>query len=273
MKGDNDGSIFNHLMAARWLLKAVLSSQHSKLSKSLRDFLIEYYIYTAAVSIISIDCRVGPQLLLAEDFEEHSSTLESSTYIGCLCGCWLELLLLIPSVFNIGRRFLSEEGARRPLGVDDLMNFASVQGKIQSWAPRATVRLETALAGRIFQQAMLVYLYTTLSPLSASESVSSHSSAVKGAVVKGLEYLSELPSTARVNTSLCWPIAVIGSCVESLEQRQYLQNRLEVMFSVLGVGNIRQTALLLEKLWATPNPSPWSICQLMQEHRIWTSFA
>lgn len=259
-------------MAARWLLLAFLA-QKNTVPKNLRDFLIEYYVYTATLSMVSIDSRVSPQCLLGDELEAHGRALVNEGYVGSLCGCWLELLLSIPTIFNIGRRFLAEDEASMPATADDFALFAKTYNEIQNWMPDASVHEDVALAGRFIQQAMIVYLYTALNSISRNESSPYHAPVVQKAVSDALNYLSHIPPTARINTSLCWPIAVVGSCVEREEQQNLLRARLEVMFKAIGLGNIRKTAVLLERVWESPDTDPWNICHVMQEHQIWTSFA
>lgn len=259
-------------MAAQWLLQTVLETSRSQLSEQLRCFLLEYYIYAAATSILSIDCRVGPQFLLADDFDAHAKTL-GEDYLGSLCGCWLNLLLLTPRIFNLGRRLLSCNDTSASVTPEDFMEFTALHGAIQAWTPNPVARDDIALAGRIYQQGMLAYLHTALNSLPSSSGGSTHAKAVKDAVDRALELLAELPPTWRVNTSLCFPIAIIGSCVYTAEQREYLRTRLDFMFSVLGLGNIRKTAALLEKMWELRSPDPWDISRVMQQHQIWISFA
>ncbi|OAA64735.1 C6 transcription factor [Niveomyces insectorum RCEF 264] len=286
-KGDRNGTVFDHLMAAQWLLQAFLA-QKSIVPKGLRDFLIEYYVYTSTLSMVSIDCRVSPQCLLGDDLAAHGRALAQAGYLGSLCGCWLELLLVIPAIFNIGRRFLSAEAEADPLAqpatADDFALFAQVHHQIQSWAPDASVRPDVALAGRLFQQAMVVYLYTALNSLTTTTTATTnttnnnegsphHTLVVQTAVAEALSYLAQIPPAARINTSLCWPIAVVGSCAVREEQRSFIRTRLDVMFKAIGLGNISQTAMLLDRVWESPPPGPWNICRVMQEHQIWISFA
>lgn len=241
------------------------------------DFLVEYYVYTATLSIVSIDCRVGPQFLLSESLEAYAHTLISRGYVGSLCGCWLELLLHIPVIFQIGRRFLAEGEASRPINADDFSLFAHVQASIKNWAPSTELRPDVALAGRIYQQAMLLYLYTALAPISGAgggDTGGTHGAAVAEALDHAFEHLERLAMDARINTSLCWPIVVIGSCVaDGEERRALLRTRLDVMFATIGLGNIRQTGALLEQIWKVPGVNPWSVCQVMLDSQIWISFA
>lgn len=266
-----NGTVFDHLMAAHWLVLASISNPNP-MSKPLRDFLVEYYVYTATLSMVSIDARVSSQFLLGDEVQAHARNLTSNRYVGSLCGCWLELLLLIPNIFAIGRRFSAETEASRPVTADDFADFVDVQSRINSWSPLASVHPNVALAGRVFQQAMLIYLYTALQSLSSAAN-GRHESIIQSAVDEALSILDELPPSARVNTSLCWPIAVIGSCAGEETQRIRLCSRLDIMFAGIGLGNIRQTRVLLDHLWRMDSPDPWKICRVMQEHQIWISFA
>ncbi len=283
-------------MAARWLLLAFLSQNQQRekaqggngegaMPDSLRNFLVEYYVYTATLSMVSIDARVRTECLLGDALATHGQALVQSGYTGSLCGCWLELLLSIPVIFDMGHRFrVGYAEAATASTTDDIVQFAQVHSQIQNWTPPPHISGDSdiALAGRFFQQALLVYLFTALNGLDigsettahiASHPQSLHSRAVRTAVTDGLACLSLIPPTARINTSLCWPIAVVGSCVTRLDQRELLRQRLSTMFEAIGLGNICQTAVLLEHIWTLPAADPWHICQVMQDHQIWISFA
>ncbi|KAH6962468.1 fungal-specific transcription factor domain-containing protein [Ilyonectria sp. MPI-CAGE-AT-0026] len=270
-RGDISGTVFDHLVAAQWLLLACLSDS-DPICAALKDFLVEYYVYTATLSMVSIDVRVGHQLLLGDELKAHAEKLVSSSYVGSLCGCWLELLLQIPTILSIGRRFLAETEAARPIAADDFAVFANMHNSIESWSPPAAAQPDVALAGRIFQKAMIVYLYTTLQTLPGAAD-GRHRYTIQTAVDEALSCLAAMPPSARVNTSLCWPIAIVGSCVTAETQKEFLRNRLKFMFDAIGLGNIRQTAVLLDLVWDKPDAGPWNICQVMQEHQIWISFA
>ncbi|THC91765.1 hypothetical protein EYZ11_008772 [Aspergillus tanneri] len=50
-KGDMNGTIFDHLSAANTLLTRLLSLSDAAVPKELKDFVIEYYTYTAASNV------------------------------------------------------------------------------------------------------------------------------------------------------------------------------------------------------------------------------
>ncbi|KAE8377370.1 fungal-specific transcription factor domain-containing protein [Aspergillus bertholletiae] len=273
-KGDMNGTIFDHLSAANSLLTRLLSLSDAAVPKDLKDFVIEYYTYTAAVSMISIDARVSHQLLLNFDLEQKARQLLELEYVGNLCGCWLELLLMIPCIFDLGRQWMMLDGQPTMPTADDIAMFGSLQAQIMRWNPFSFVTPEVFLAGRVFQQAMLLYLYTCLGSFSRTEH-GMHQGLINTAITEAMSYLNQLSATARINSGLCWPIAVVGSCLYDVEQQEQLRQRLATMVNTFGLGNMQRTLLLLENMWQMPldEAGPWNICRAMQQHQIWISFA
>ncbi|OJZ84308.1 hypothetical protein ASPFODRAFT_139032 [Aspergillus luchuensis CBS 106.47] len=273
-KGDMNGTIFDHLTAANSLLIRLLSQSDTAVPKDLKDFVIEYYTYTAAVSMISVDARVSTQLFLNFDLEQRARQLLQSEYVGNLCGCWLELLLLIPCIFDLGRQWMMHDGRPAMPTADDIAMFSSLQVQIMRWTPYASVSPEVFLAGRIFQQAMLLYLYTALGGFSRAEN-GMYQGLIETAITEAMTYLGQLSGTARINSGLCWPIAVVGSCLTNAEHQDSLRRRLTVMVNTFGLGNMQRTLLILEHMWQMPldETGPWNICRAMQRNQIWISFA
>lgn len=269
-----NGTIFDHLSAANTLLIHLLSQSDSAVPKDLKDFVIEYYTYTASVSMISIDARVSPQLLLNFDLEQRARQLLQTQYVGNLCGCWMELLLLIPSIFDLGRQWMMNDGPPTISSADDIAMFSLLQAQIMQWAPYSFVIPEVNLASRIFQQAMLLYLYTSLGYFPRGEN-GMYQAMIDTAITEAMSYLNQLSATARINSGLCWPIAVVGSCLTNAEHQDGLRNRLNIMVNTFGLGNMQRTLLLLENMWQMPvsETGPWNICRAMQDFQIWISFA
>lgn len=273
--------MFDHLNAAGPLLTSLVSSPPDFVTKdgSLKNFIVEYYVYTASISLISIDPRPTTIIFLTPDLTSQAHKLVESSYIGQLCGCWLELLLLIPRIFDFGRRSLaSESSATNPPfpTADDFATFSALQMQILGFntyllglAPGSDV----ALCGQIFQQAVHLYLLTCLP--SSRDSDGPQKTAVNAAIGHAFEFLRQLSPLSRINTSLCWALAVVGSCISDAKLQAELRQRLSTMFGVIGLGNIQATAAVLERVWELPaeQRSPWVICKVMQEHEIWISFA
>jgi Fungal specific transcription factor domain len=274
--------IFDHLSASTSLLLEALRQDLPILSKELKDFLVEYYSYTATLSLISVDINVSSQSLLNPELEILAHNLVLSKYVGSLCGCWLELLLLIPRVFDLGRQWRlfdqeeDHEGSSVPSNklTENMALFASLHCRILGWSPPSTDTMDGPLAGRIFQQALLLYLYTSFH--SNSQVVGPDFEAlIETTVAEAMSLFEQLPATVKINTSLCWPLVVIGSCVKNDTWRQIIRNRLNIMLTTIGIGNIRQTLQILEYVWRreSDDAGPWSICKVMQDRQIWISFA
>lgn len=223
--------------------------------------------------MISVDARASQQLFLNFELEQHARQLLSHQYVGNLCGCWLELLLLIPSIFDFGRQWIMDDGPAVPTA-EDFAVFGSLQAQILRWSPYTWVTAEVSLAGRIFQQAMLLYLYTAAGCLQHLEN-GVYQMMVDTTTSEAMSYLIELPPNVRINSGLCWPIAVVGSCLSDPQQQDQLRCRLDAMVNTFGLGNMQRTLLLLEHMWQMPlgESGPWNIGRTMQQHRMRFSFA
>ncbi|RDW60719.1 hypothetical protein BP6252_12102 [Coleophoma cylindrospora] len=282
-KGDVNGAVFDHLSAATFLLAECLLAHSSTTPAGLRNFLVEYYIYTATLSMISVDTRHSSQSILSPELEQLGHTLVESQYVGNLCGCWLELLLVIPQIFELGRRWRlvesnADENSNNNVRSDELAEcvviFASLQNRILLWLPYPCENPDGAVVALIFKQALLLYLYTALDGCWYGKT-GRYSALIEETVSTAMQLLDTLTPTAQINTSICWPIAVVGSCLTDKICQQKIANRLQSMLSTIGLGNMRQTLKVLEHVWKKPfrDMGPWNICRVMQDHEIWISFA
>ncbi|KAJ5885396.1 hypothetical protein N7495_009906 [Penicillium taxi] len=273
-KGDMTGTIFDHLAAAHSLLIKLLGLNDAAIPRELKDFVVEYYTYTASVSMISIDARLSGQIFLNFDLAQQARLLLRTQYVGNLCGCWLELLILVPCIFELGRQWMMDEAPPMVPTADEIATFASIQAQILRWSPYSFVDAEVYLAGLIFQQAMLIYLYTSLGGYAYARD-GMYKNLIRAAVREAMAYLEELTPSARVNSGMCWPIAVVGSCLESVDLQNRLRTRTKTMARHFGLGNMHRTLQLLEAMWELPavETGPWNICRTMQDKQIWISFA
>ncbi|EXJ85260.1 hypothetical protein A1O3_05935 [Capronia epimyces CBS 606.96] len=277
-KGDINGAIFDHLAAARLLLVDSICRREPSIPDTLEAFIVEYFVYAQTLSMISTDARFNILPNLNPLVERKAQQLIATNYVGQLCGCWLRLLLLIPQIFDLGKRAISDAttGHNEPAfpSADDLALFASLHSDIVQFTPAPGVGREVSVAGRIFQQATLLYLLTAVQGMGSTPN-GSHESMVQKALSTVLGYLEQLPATARINTSLCWPLAVIAACTENVGIQSLVRDRLRTMHLTIGLGNIQQTLNIVEHMWRRPRKerSPWTICRIMQEHQIWISFA
>ncbi|KAK7229979.1 hypothetical protein V2G26_002149 [Clonostachys chloroleuca] len=275
--GDIHGSTFNHIIAAKSLLKKVLPQRCAGMSLDLQNFLVEYYSHMSALSIIGMAPQIRLNSPMEPEIEAMANKMVEGKYVGQLCGCWLELLLVIPQIFALGECMKeSSQGSTRPPSPDDITQFALLQARVLAFQSVPTVHPETALAGLVFKQAVLLYLWSILAgPHTVYEGNKMHHNLMKEAVVEALALLGQFPASARVNTSLCWPLAIIGCCISEEAQRDIVRNRLQTMLGTMSLGNMRETLVLLEHVWTRPleDISPWNLSKMMEEKQIWISFA
>ncbi|WZH49261.1 fungal-specific transcription factor domain-containing protein [Fusarium acuminatum] len=275
-KGDIHGTIFDHLSASKSLVSTLLTGSQSLLYDDLPDFLIEYYMHIAATSMISIDPQYNSQSLLSPDIEVRARDLVARKYVGQLCGCWLEILVLICQIFHLGQTMSSPtvDGVISP-SPDNIVNFAFLQSQVMGFFPDPSVSPYTRLAGLVWKQAALLYLWTVLGKPHQQPDGSFQRALVASAVAEAITLLDQFPASVRINTSLCWPLAVIGCSTSDPTVQQVLRTRLQTMLDTIGLGNMRQTLVLLEHIWEQPpeQVSPWMLCRAMRERQIWISFA
>ncbi|KAF9769100.1 hypothetical protein IL306_013543 [Fusarium sp. DS 682] len=275
-KGDIHGTIFDHLTASKSLVSTLLTGTQNLVYGDLPDFLIEYYMHIAATSMISIDPQYNSQSLLSPDIEVRARNLVARKYVGQLCGCWLEILILISQIFHLGQVMSSPtaDGEISP-SPDNIVNFAFLQSQVMGFFPDPSVTPYTRLAGLVWKQAALLYLWTVLGKPHQQPEGSFQRALVESAVTEAVTLLDQFPASVRINTSLCWPLAVIGCSTSDPTVQQVLRTRLQTMLDTIGLGNMRQTLVLLEHIWEQPpeQVSPWTLCRAMRERQIWISFA
>ncbi|KAF5982317.1 C6 transcription factor [Fusarium coicis] len=210
-KGDIHGTIFDHLTASKSLVSTLLTGTQNMVYDDLPDFLIEYYMHIAATSMISIDPQYNSQSLLSPDIEVRARNLVARKYVGQLCGCWLEILILISQIFHLGQVMSSptSDGEILP-SPDNIVNFAFLQSQVMGFFPDPSVTPYTRLAGLVWKQAALLYLWTVLGKPHQQPEGSFQRALVESAVAEAVALLDQFPASVRINTSLCWPLAVIG---------------------------------------------------------------
>ncbi|KAJ6786619.1 hypothetical protein PWT90_10654 [Aphanocladium album] len=272
-RGDIHGTIFDHLRASESMLNLLLTRPKSEIPDDLPDFLVEFAIHMTVTSMMSTDPKRAPPEL-SPTIEGLARSLISKGYIGQLSGCWLELLLLIPQVYHLGHRIMASRAADGTLAPapDDIITFGMLQAQIIAFCPDLSVNPYSRLAGLVFKQGVLLYLWSILGTPHGS---TAHGTLMASAVAEALALLAQFPATLRINTSLCWPLIVIGCCTTDLDAQQLLRERLQAMHGTIGLGNMKETLILLEHIWTKPaaDVSPWKLSEVMQERQVWISFA
>ena len=265
------GASFSHLQAAKSLLVDLVSSTNS-VPKKLMNFIVEYYLFNATHSMISMDVADRPYL--DPQLQQAGHSLVAENYVGHMCGCWLSLLLLIPEIVHLKHEIDLESDGSGRLSPDCAVSFASLQLKITQYQPAAQIEEEVLLCGKVYQQTMTLYLLTTLrGPGQSTEGA--HQTAIDSAITQAFHHLQKIPLAARSSTILLWPLTVLGSCISDEGKRNFVRARLRSMSETLGFATMRNTWNLLEHIWkeGRSDIGPWTLWRAMRERQIWLLFA
>lgn len=256
-------------------MSSIQSSGLAKLQSGLDDFLMEYCIYATTLSMVSLDPRLSTSISIGEAVEARGRALAEAHYVGTLCGCWIELLLMIPRITAFRVEVATADGVVATTTTSEhFAHFAILQSQLLTWTPSPDVSADQKYSGLFYQQALLLYLYTAV--IGLDEPMGAFSSdLIASTLAKALLFLESVPPTAQVNTLLGWPIAIVGSCLTIDEQKIRIRDRLSTMLNTIGLGNIREILGVLEITWESglEEANPWNFYKVMEEHHMSFSFA
>ncbi|PWY93226.1 hypothetical protein BO94DRAFT_512255 [Aspergillus sclerotioniger CBS 115572] len=274
-RGDTQGTCFDHVLAARSLIHDLLSRRDIRIPSSLKYFLLECYIYVAASSSLLSSGRHKSQAWISKEVAEAGQELINIRYIGNLSGCWLALLLLIPRVVDFRRQYITCIASKGEPSVDLMVMFAELHAELVQWTPDPAATPDVALAGNIYHQAVIVFLLSAVTNGKNRFLSGPLDMTLEKHISQGLEYLAKLPLSARLNTNLCWPITVLGSCLDDPHQQDIIRNRLISNRNLLGFRNIASTASILEHIWTCSEDErgPWKTPCVMDANQLWITFA
>ncbi|KAK3997957.1 C6 zinc finger domain protein [Cladorrhinum sp. PSN332] len=245
IRGDEQGSAFQHLNAARYLLSGPLqrNTLAGAVNPTILAFVTELYAYVLSLSASSaVD---GPDASFLRHIEDVFGTMSKkpAPVYGTLFGCARGLFRLIPAV-------VSESTEQRWTASAD-----NIRHQVRCWIPDPTFNEQHAVGGKLYQLAMLMLI----------ERAESQEFLVTSFV--GL--LGALPVDAEVVSILLWPLAVAGLRARQPEHRAAITSYLSDMYTQYGFGNIRQTMDLLQSVWTGLTvPDADSISAAMSKHGL-----
>lgn len=135
---------------------------------------------------------------------------------------------------------------------DEYATFAALRREIVLWSPPPNASKDFAHCGLIWQQAVLVFLYTSF--MKFSDKPFDLARLVDHAFRIVEVELRHLPYKAPIATTLNWPLAVLGSCLTRPEHQNLVRNHLSGLGDHLKMGCFRQLLQVLEVLWRSPLP-------------------
>jgi hypothetical protein len=220
--GNTDGGVFFHLRASRILLLEIKKQRLLQVDHALLDFLLEGYALMAISSTLTLHTNLPIDRYIPEDEFLSSDSLQSlnerSRYRGQLLGSAHELFGLIMPIMRSARYFMCHQNARLK---NTMLRY--YEQKIHAWvfieSSSTTCGVAESssykFAGQMFQQALLIFLYTTFNGANVPPPE------LLAKVDSILNYIAELaqqmPPGASVRTPLSWPARIVGSVSSSLE--------------------------------------------------------
>ncbi|EXJ80882.1 hypothetical protein A1O3_07169 [Capronia epimyces CBS 606.96] len=250
MKGSSNSNAFLHLKGARALLSQWISTPPARSDPEIRSFIVELYLYF----VILASTPLGPEShhLIVQDALTFFPYLKNRRYPGPLLGCAYELFELIPQVFKLAKERADEVKMGIPLSPQTVAAFEGVLAKILAWTPPADAANDYVRCGRIYHQALLVFLFTSFvefdnQPVNLDELVGQAFEVLR-------EELGHLPLGAPIATTLNWPLAVLGSCSKLPEHQDLIRRRLQDLCDRLQIPCFGQILHILEVLWKSSLP-------------------
>lgn len=197
--------------------------------------------------------------------------LDNSSYRtkGALFGCAQELYRLVPRATLASVRVRIADVDSSSNLRTQLHEISTLYNVTSRWKPEsddATFKI----AGRIFQQALLTLLSAAFHDLKEFdvdgmiEFPNVDISPVKELISQAITLLDEMPVRSAISTTLCWPLAVLGSYATVRSHRVTIQSFLVDMEMVFGFRNMGQTRSLLESIWTRNGAIPGSILTLSE---------
>ncbi|ETS86553.1 hypothetical protein PFICI_00381 [Pestalotiopsis fici W106-1] len=263
----------NHLKAAQAMMRQVLDLPKEMLDKGVRTFLVERVSYMITLAHVSLGSTHDQSIL--NDTAVLFSSIHSMPLIqgSSSSGCVHDLFWLIPQVSAIAHRASNEIRSVAQFTPEIIAEYQSLLCSVSSWEPKSGDEIYNS-CGRVYQQALLVYLASVFDAESLSHpaSKSAYSSMIHKAFecIEGLLDLSTLNAT-RITTTLCWPLAIFGACARTRVHQTFIDTKLATIAEAYASQSVRDTRDLLQRLWSSNNPrtySPLELEQLMQEDDV-----
>lgn len=276
--GDTTGTFHYHLRASRTLLLELRENRLHEADRPMLDLLTEVYAYFAITSNLTLHSNLSPDRNIPQDFflsAEVLASLNRGNYIyGNLFGCAHELFALINPIARSARRFLS-----KPNDEQHNAQLAAYEKQILEWTPAPPGRKSLMgtrtppppaspdpydLAARIYQQAILIFLYTMFH--GANPPTPQLIATVEPRVKQTLGLAGSLGRDTHIQTTLWWPILMACSCLRDPVVRTGVLAVLETLpYTMLIVVRRYEFLIMLwEEMEADEGAyGPWGIEKTM----------
>ncbi|OAL17717.1 hypothetical protein AYO22_11373 [Fonsecaea multimorphosa] len=208
---------YYHLRASREFIKTIFAAGVGSLSAQefeIFGFLLEYYVYLAIVCNVTIGGNQNTEVITTDWFVQTLQHLQAYPTFGSLLGsCW-ELYELIPVIQFLPK--LEDEPW--------IETYSSLEERILNWPPTPPTKPEGPLqaraltaVGRIYQLALLAFLYSACYVKYRNKEDFCKRMAP---IIVEFRHLCGHTCASPLQTTLLWPLMVIGSCLTSSEDQQ-----------------------------------------------------
>ncbi|KAF1849018.1 uncharacterized protein K460DRAFT_280828 [Cucurbitaria berberidis CBS 394.84] len=251
---NTEGHFFYHLRASRVLLIELRDCRADQVDQSLLDLLTEFYAYFAISTTITLHTDLPVNRHIPEDSFLSSAALSSlnrgNDIYGVLFGSAHGLWGLIMPIARSARYF----GQHQNVNQRDI-NLRKYESEILSWTytpfGQPSTGQDTALdpyqlAGEIYQQTLLIFLYTTFNgPNPPTPDIYAK---VDACVATALRLVAKIPLTHPLQTTLTWPSLIVGSCMRNPYDRAGIKYLMKQQLCATMLDLKRNLKFLLQ-LW------------------------
>lgn len=250
--GNISGVSLYHLRASRKILLH-LREMNASPNTGVLGFLSEIYAFQAITSNITSKKISGlNRRVPADDLLSSLTNLNDGTsHYGFLFGAAHELFELIPQIAQSAEE--NESARVSETGCSTVERY--YEDKIMSWrcslssdkngSEDSEIFRECSLAGQIYQQALLIFLYTMFHGERCPDQ--SLFDKVDPCIARSLDYREQVGPMSTLQTKMMWPTLIVGSCMRDKADRDKLLTLQSELY--LSMAPLTRSAELLVYVW------------------------
>lgn len=246
IRADENGNVVHHLKAASVLFNRLRASRGQiPVDEEILEFLNEFYAYIKSISVLTGSSI--SQASSSNSIESAMPLLVDQRSSGDLVGCAHELFDLVPQIeaLLVQRRTYPDTTPKHELDPAWCRSYTRSHDRLSSWQPPDCSPRELALAGFMYQQALLCHI-EKISPFIATEDLET---TIASRMTYFLESLSSLPAEAPISSTIIWPLVFFGVLTNNKTHRMLIYDRLSRMQDIFRFGNIQSSMNFLRSYW------------------------
>ncbi|KAI1061127.1 hypothetical protein LB506_011749 [Fusarium annulatum] len=245
-------SWYNHLVGAKHLIACAQSQADGSLVKGAQALRLtsegQWILRNFAYHDIIGSVTLGTKPLLFPDYL-RDITHEFDTYLGVAS----QILVYIGQT-----TYLDPSTTDVEIEIHPSRNYLSVEHDIETWTCPAGTPPTLQAAAYAYRGAALIYLYRQMrrhleadpaSFLACGTSLHTVNDKLQMAVENTLGSIGQVPENDVSESSLLFPLFIVGGEVERTDQMEFVRARLQVSYNKRKFRNISRVLEVLEELW------------------------